>query len=106
VGAAVRTPGGKIFSGANVENASYGLTCCAERNAIFAMANAGEREVECVTIFTPTTTVTAPCGACRQVIREFGPKATVISTGLKKARKVWTMVELLPDSFGPEDLAG
>ncbi|HEY5552785.1 MAG TPA: cytidine deaminase [Opitutaceae bacterium] len=104
VGAAVLGDSGKIHAGCNVENASYGLTSCAERNAIFAAIAAGEHAIRAVVIYTPTPTATAPCGACRQVIREFGPDALVISVCDGNGRIESTLGELLPKSFGPEDL--
>lgn len=104
VGAAVLTGSGKIFAGANVENASYGLCNCAERTAIFAAVAAGERTVRAVVVYTPTKTPTAPCGACRQVINEFGPGAAVISCCDQPARIETTLPRLLPESFGPENL--
>ena len=81
VGAAVLTDRGEIFAGCNVENASYGLTICAERNAVFqAVAQAdGPLVIRAVVVYTPTAEPTAPCGACRQVINEFGPDAEVLS---------------------------
>src|SRR5215207_7664647 len=79
VGTAVLTGSGKIFSGCNVENASYGLCNCAERTAIFTAVAAGERKLRAVVVFTPTPTPTMPCGACRQVINEFGAEAVVIA---------------------------
>ena len=105
VGAAVLTGSGKIFAGANVENASYGLCNCAERTAIFAAVAAGERKVRAVVVYTPTRIPTAPCGACRQVINEFGPEATVISCCDQKSRLETTLNRLLPEAFGPENLA-
>ncbi|MDB6126340.1 MAG: cytidine deaminase, partial [Verrucomicrobia bacterium] len=75
VGAALLAGSGKIYTGANVENASYGLCNCAERTALFTAVAAGERHVEAVAVYTPTTTPTPPCGACRQVLNEFGPSA-------------------------------
>lgn len=104
VGAAVLTESGDIYSGCNVENASYGLTICAERNAVFHMVAQGKQKIKALAIYTPTQTPTAPCGACRQVINEFGPDA-VIAWGcdgpqvLKKK-----LSELLPDAFGPANL--
>src|SRR5271169_5350356 len=72
VGAAILTGRGGIFAGCNVENASYGLTICAERNAIFqAVARQGATKIRAVLVYTPTKKPTAPCGACRQVINEF-----------------------------------
>src|SRR3954471_23684405 len=79
VGTAILAGSGKIYQGCNVENASYGLCNCAERSAIFTAASAGERKIRAVVVYTPTPTPTAPCGACRQVINEFGPSAQVVS---------------------------
>lgn len=78
VGAALITDRGTVFTGCNVENASYGLTCCAERNAIFAMAAAGERRIAEIAVVGDTAEFLPPCGACRQVIAEFGDSATLI----------------------------
>jgi cytidine deaminase len=99
VGASVLTRSGAVFSGCNVENASYGLTICAERNAIFQMVAAGEGHVEMVVIYTPTAEPTSPCGACRQVLSEFSRDAVVVSVcdgpGIRRA----TVSELLPAAF-------
>lgn len=105
VGAAILLSSGKIYSGCNVENASYGLTNCAERTAIFTAAAHGERKLRCIVVYTPTPTATAPCGACRQVIHEFGPNVRVISICDGKARTDTTIKDLLPGAFGPQDLA-
>ena len=105
VGAAVLTSTGKIFAGANVENASYGLSNCAERTAIFSAAAAGERKLSCVVVYTPTKTATAPCGACRQVINEFGPEARVVSFCAGREQIDVSLGALLPGAFGPADLA-
>ena len=104
VGAAVLTASGKIFSGCNVENASYGLCNCAERSAIFAAVAAGERRITAVAVHTPTVKPTMPCGACRQVIHEFGPKALVIALGNGRARVEARLDALLPHAFGPKNL--
>lgn len=104
VGAAVLTASGKIYSGCNVENASYGLSNCAERSAIFAAVAAGEKKLTCVAVYTPTRTVTAPCGACRQVIHEFGPEARVISFCAGGDEIDVSLGALLPGAFGPRDL--
>jgi cytidine deaminase len=104
VGAAVLASSGKIYRGTNVENASYGLGQCAERAAICAAVAAGERRLRCVVIYTPTTAATAPCGACRQAINEFGPRAQVISTCDSDDRLDVTLDALLPGAFGPADL--
>lgn len=100
VGAAVLAESGKVYGGANVENASYGATICAERSAIFAAVNAGERKLTAIAV-TET-----PCGICRQVMREFcNPKAfKVIVAKTADDYKVFTLDELLPESFGPEHL--
>jgi cytidine deaminase len=103
VGAAVLA-GGRIFSGCNVENASYGLAMCAERAAIFTAVAAGEQRIDAVAIVTGADGPTPPCGACRQVLREFGPDATVISATTAGKRTQHTLSQLLPDSFGPDSL--
>tara|TARA_R110002167_G_C12342813_1_gene621368 strand:- start:100 stop:501 length:402 start_codon:yes stop_codon:yes gene_type:complete len=104
VGAAVLTADGSTFVGCNVENASFGLTNCAERTAVFSAIAAGHRHITCVAVYTPTDNPTAPCGACRQVLREFGPDLKVISTCAGPDRTETSLRQLLPDSFGPEDL--
>lgn len=104
VGAAVQTADGSVFTGCNVENASYGLTNCAERTAVFNAVAAGHHQITCVAIYTPTAQPTAPCGACRQVLREFGKGMTVISTSNGEGRTETSLETLLPDSFGPENL--
>jgi cytidine deaminase len=104
VGAAVLAANGKIFSCCNVENASYGLTICAERNAIFIAVASGSQQIVAVAIYTPTPAPSAPCGACRQVINEFGPKAEIYS--FCKGRKILrvSLGELLKHAFGPKNL--
>jgi cytidine deaminase len=104
VGAAVLADDGRIFTAANVENASYGLTSCAERNAIFAAVHAGVRTLVAVAIHTPTGEPVSPCGACRQVIFEFGPAATVVSCCDGEGLARWSIGELLPGAFGPQSL--
>jgi cytidine deaminase len=104
VGTAVLTGSGKIYRGCNIENASYGLCTCAERTAIFTAASAGERKVRAVVVYTPTSTPTMPCGACRQVINEFGRKAVVISVCSSSKRIETTLPALLSEAFGPENL--
>ena len=105
VGAAILCGSGKIYTGCNVENASYGLCNCAERTAIFTAAAAGERVVKAVAVYTPTTTPTSPCGACRQVINEFGPTALILGVCDSAARIDTTLDRLLPHAFGPANLA-
>jgi len=99
VGAAVRAADGRVFTGCNVENASFGLTICAERNAIFQAVAAGAHDVVAVAVYTPTRKPVSPCGACRQVIAEFGA-ADVMSSCESGTTKRWTAAELLPDGFG------
>jgi cytidine deaminase len=104
VGAAVLTDKGDVFTGCNVENASYGLTICAERNAVFHMVAQARQRIRALVIYTPTKTPSAPCGACRQVINEFGPDALIVSVcdGPDVLRKA--LSDLLPDAFGPANL--
>jgi len=104
VGAAVLAGSGKIYTGCNVENASYGLCNCAERTAIFSAVSAGERPLRCVVVYTPTQAATPPCGACRQVINEFGPKVPVIAVCDSDDRIETTLDTLLPAAFGPQNL--
>jgi cytidine deaminase len=105
VGAAVIAGSGRIYGGCNVENASFGLCNCAERTAVFAAAAAGERKIKAVLVYTPTPQPTAPCGACRQVLNEFGPKVLVVSVCDSAHRIESTLDDLLPQSFGPGSLS-
>jgi cytidine deaminase len=100
VGAAVLLSNGKIFSGCNVENASYGMTNCAERTAIFsAVAHLGPKiEIQAVSVVNDDGVPCSPCGACRQVIYEFGPNATIFFQG-KSGPKQAHITELLPEGF-------
>jgi cytidine deaminase len=104
VGAAVLDASGEVFAGTNVENASFGLTICAERSAIIKAVSAGRREIEAVVIYTPTDNPTVPCGACRQVINEFNAHAMVISVCDGPAILRMSIDDLLPRAFGPTDL--
>ncbi|MGE0443244.1 MAG: cytidine deaminase [Gemmatimonadales bacterium] len=103
VGAAIEAESGEVFAGCNVENASSGLTICAERSAVVAAVAAGVRRLRRVVVVTDADSPTPPCGACRQVLWEFGPDLVVESVGAR-SRKQWRMRELLPDAFGPESL--
>jgi cytidine deaminase len=105
VGAAVLTSSGKIFAGCNIENASYGLTNCAERTAVFKAVTEGHRKLLAITVYTPTPRPTAPCGACRQVIHEFGPTAAILCVCDSSERIEATLEQLLPGAFGPTDLS-
>jgi cytidine deaminase len=104
VGAALRTADGTIFGGCNVENASYGLTICAERNAIAQAIAAGARDFTAVAVVSANGVT--PCGACRQVLVEFGPDMTVIVADTRGRRRIYTLAELLLDAFGPKHLPG
>jgi cytidine deaminase len=106
VGAAILDEQGRIHPGCNVENASYGLGNCAERTAIFSARVLHDlQQVIAVCIYTPTTTPTSPCGACRQVLNEFGPQMQVRSICDGSARIDTTLDILLPHAFGPQNLA-
>jgi cytidine deaminase len=100
VGAAILLNNGKIFSGCNVENASYGMTNCAERTAIFsAVAALGPKiEIRAVAVANDHGVACSPCGACRQVIYEFGPEATIFFQGAKGSKQAH-ITELLPEGF-------
>ena len=99
VGAAVLCSSGKIYTGCNVENSSFGLTICAERNAIAAAVANGEKEVIAVAIVADRDILAAPCGACRQVIYEFGKKAKILLMNLKGKKKTFSIIDLLPEPF-------
>ncbi len=104
VGAAVLTDDDKIFTGCNVENASYGLTNCAERTAIFKAVSEGHKKFKAIAIVLDAPDYGAPCGACRQVIYEFGPNIDVIMGTVLGKHEIKKMSELLPLAFGPENL--
>jgi cytidine deaminase len=103
VGAAILGADGKIYEGVNVENASYGLTVCAERTAVFTMVTQGITEIRAVAVCTEAGV--APCGACRQVLREFSaPDVPVFLCDNAGNVRALTLAALLPESFGSEDL--
>ena len=103
VGAAVESDVG-MFSGANVENASYPVGMCAERAAAAAAVSAGARRIGAVVVTTYAANPTPPCGMCRQFLHEFGAGMVVVSEGGDGTRRRWRLNELLPDAFGPDDL--
>jgi cytidine deaminase len=103
VGAALEASDGTIFTGCNVENASYGLTICAERNAVFAAAAAGARKFRRIVVATDVDPPASPCGACRQVLAEFGLDLQVDAVGPRQSRS-WKLSELLPDAFVKESM--
>ena len=104
IGAAVLTSGGEIFTGANVENASYGLACCAERTAIFKAVSEGKRDIVAIAIVGKSEDFTKPCGACRQVMVEFNPRMKVLRRGLDGFSDDGTAGALLPAHFNPPGL--
>jgi cytidine deaminase len=104
VGAALLAKDGRIFSGCNVENASYGLTLCAERSAIMTAVSEGVREFTAIAITTNRERALMPCGACRQVLSEFAPKLRVLVVGTSGERRETTLEALLPEAFKPSDL--
>ncbi|MGB0775180.1 MAG: cytidine deaminase [Akkermansiaceae bacterium] len=104
VGAALLTESGEVFSGCNVENASYGLTNCAERTAVFKAVSEGHTKFTAIAISVPGAG--SPCGACRQVLNEFNPQLKVIITdGAGNNIRETSVDELLPEAFGPGNLS-
>jgi cytidine deaminase len=103
VGAAVLAEG-EVFAGANIENASYPVSVCAERHAVAAAVNAGKRSIDAVAVVSRADEPTPPCGACRQVLNEFGPRMLVTVESASGTRETWTLPEILPHAFGPSDL--
>jgi len=103
VGAALESADGRVFVGTNVESASYGLTICAERMALGAAVAAGAKQFTRIAVTTAVDPPAAPCGACRQLLAEFGLDLEVISAGPKTERR-WTLGELLPAAFTRESL--
>jgi cytidine deaminase len=99
VGAALLAKNGETFTGCNIENASYGLTICAERVAIFKAISEGAKDFERIVIVADTENLTPPCGACRQIIWEFCGDVPVTLTNLKGAVETFQMSELLPRAF-------
>ncbi|MEX1106851.1 MAG: cytidine deaminase [Ilumatobacteraceae bacterium] len=107
VGAAIRSTSGAIYAGCNVENAAYPQGWCGETSAIAAMVSAGEREIAEVLVVSLAEGIATCCGGCRQKLREFAPLDTLIHVcGPEGVRAIFTLDELLPLSFGPEQLAG
>jgi cytidine deaminase len=104
VGAGLRAASGKIYGGCNVENATYGLTVCAERVAIFKAISEGERKFDAIAVVTDTDKLTPPCGACRQLIWEFCGDVPVIMANLKGKVEVVRMSQLFPKPFDVSNL--
>jgi cytidine deaminase len=99
VGAAVRTKDGKVYTGCNVESASYGLTVCAERVAIWKALSEGERDFTELAVVADTESLTPPCGTCRQIIWEFCKQATIVLANLHGDNQIVSIGELLPRAF-------
>jgi cytidine deaminase len=106
VGAAVRTEEGKVYSGCNVESASYGLTVCAERVAIWKALSEGERQFAELAVVADTEALTPPCGTCRQIIWEFCKNATIVLANLRGEKEVVSVKDLLPRAFDARFLKG
>lgn len=103
VGVALRDPAGALHRGSNVENASYGLSRCGEQSAIQALATSGGRSFEEAVVYTAADEPATPCGACRQILFEFNPDATLYLVNRAGAAKVYRVRDLLPDAFELED---
>jgi cytidine deaminase len=99
VGAAVRTENGKVYTGCNIESASYGLTVCAERVAIWKALSEGERHFTELAVVADTESLTPPCGTCRQIIWEFAKTASIIFANLKGESETFQIRDLLPRAF-------
>lgn len=104
VGAALLSVDGRVFTGANVENASYGLTICAERAALFKAVSEGAQRYTTIAVVTDLADPASPCGACRQVLAEFAPELKVIMANTAGKVVSTTIAELLPLAFTPEKL--
>lgn len=104
VGAALLAEDGTIFTGCNIENASFGLSNCAERTAIFKAVSEGLQKFKAIAVSTDTEKFTSPCGACRQVIMEFGDEIDVIMANVHGQYQVYKAKELLPLAFSPAKL--
>jgi cytidine deaminase len=102
VGAALLAKSGRVYTGCNVENASYGLSICAERTAVFKAVSEGERDFEAMAVVTDKGVT--PCGACRQVLLEFGEDIQVIVADETGGYRVFGLQELLPEAFDSDDL--
>jgi len=105
VGAALKTRDGKVYTGCNVESASFGLTVCAERVAIWKALSEGERDFTALAVVADTDSLTPPCGTCRQIIWEFAKHATIVLANLHQQREQVNILDLLPRAFDARFLA-
>ena len=105
IGAAVLAEDGAVYTGANIENASYGLSCCAERTAMFKAASEGVRKILAIAVVGKSEQFTRPCGACRQVMIEFNPEMAVMMRGVDGFSADATAKSLLPAAFNPPELS-
>jgi cytidine deaminase len=106
VGAALEAEDGSVYTGCNVENASYGGTICAERTAAVTAVAAGKSKFRRIVVTSDASEPVAPCGMCRQFLAEFGTALTVVSVGTSGKTRSWTLAELLPSAFTGADFAG
>ncbi len=105
IGAAVLTSDGSVYTGANIENASYGLSCCAERTAMFKAVSGGAGKILAIAVVGKSEQFTRPCGACRQVMVEFNPAMTVMMRGVDGFAEDAVAESLLPTHFNPPELS-
>jgi cytidine deaminase len=106
VGAAVVGESGRVYTGCNIENSSFGLTICAERVALFKAVSEGENGIKALALATDTQTLIWPCGACRQVLSEFNPEMLIVSGNLKGQREEKKLSEIFPEAFDHQSLKG
>jgi cytidine deaminase len=104
VGAAIKTRQGKVYTGCNIENSSYGLTICAERTAIFKAISEGEREFTAIAVASDDPDYCPPCGACRQVLMDLAPSVDFIMVNKEGKNKIVRLKDLFPYPFGPDHL--
>ncbi|MBI3207732.1 MAG: cytidine deaminase [Candidatus Solibacter usitatus] len=104
VGAALESADGRIFAGCNIENATYGLTVCAERVAVFKALSEGVRAFQRIVVVTGAESITPPCGACRQILWEYCGDVPLTASNESGATKTWRMSELLPHAFDSKNL--
>lgn len=105
VGAALETAAGKVYTGSNIESASFGLTVCAERVAIWKALSEGERDFTALAVVADTDSLTPPCGTCRQIIWEFAKQVTIVLANLHEQREEVHILDLLPRAFDARFLA-